>query len=243
MSASIANSELIADHWIIMTGYVLLLPVSTYLWLLCCKNQKDPLFMSLIAKDSLIFIGFLCLGAIFPIITPRISIAEKYYCCITASATLSLTVYLVSAIIEIDKPSNPNESPKEINTQIPQYKKIVPYIFLYNLGPLLAIIHGLGMVPSHALLPVPSFLMACGFLSFFSTIRIIFDQKDLYSVLFFLTRLVYLVSACYLLYIYIFKIPSLSGLAITLTHLSFTFGLDYARNTRNTYTYSPRDTN
>ena len=240
MHASIAHSELIADHWIIMTGYVLLFPTSAYLWLLCYKNKKDPLFMSLIAKDFLIFIGLLCLGPLFPVVAPRFSIAEKYYCCITASATLSLTIYLVSAIIEIDKPNEPDKLPKEINTQIPRYERIIPYIFLYNLGPLVAIIHGLGMVPSHALLPVPGFLMACGFLSFFSTTRIIFDQEDLYSILFFLTRLVYLVSACYLLYSYIFKIPSLSGLAITFTHLSLTFGLDYARNIsayslRNTY--------
>ena len=240
MHANITNSELIADHWIIMTGYVLLLPTSAYLWLLCYKNRKDPLFMSLIAKDFLIFIGLLCIGPIFPILAPRISLVEKYYCCITASATLSLTIYLVSVIIEIDKPNKPDEVPTEIDTQIPRYKKIIPYIFLYNLGPLVAIIHGLGMVPSHALLPVPSFLMACGFLSLFSTTSIIFDQEDLYSVLFFLTRLVYLVTSCYLLYTYIFKIPSLSGLAITATHLSLTFGLDYARNTR---AYSLRNTN
>lgn len=240
MHANIPHSELIADHWIIMTGYVLLVLPVIYLLLLCWKNQKNPLFMSMIAIDFLMFFLLLCIGPIAPILFPGVSLAEKYYCCITASATLSLTIYLVSVIIEIEKPSKPDEIPTEINTQIPRYERIIPYIFLYNLGPLVAIIHGLGMVPSHALLPVPGFLMACGFLSFFSTTRIIFDQEDLYSVLFFLTRLVYLVSACYLLYSYIFKIPSLSGLAITATHLSLTFGLDYARNTS---TYSLRNTN
>ena len=232
MHASIAHSELIADHWIIMTGYILLLPTAAYLWFICYKNRVDPLFMSLIAKDLLIFIGFLCLGPILPILAPRISLVEKYYCCITASATLSLTIYLVSVIIKTDNPGNPDKIPTEINTQIPRYKRIIPYVFLYNLGPLVAIIHGLGMVPSHALLPMPSFLMACGLLSFVSTTRIIFDQEDVYSILFFLTRLTYLVSSCYLLYIYMLKMPSLLGLTITTTHMSLTFGLDYARNTR-----------